>query len=530
MAYMGFAAKRLMTYMHAFQQEEYDNERFMKWMLRHIVFDKRLTIFILAISATSIFVTPLFVSFLTFSAFTVIAYTEKDPRKEAKKKLVLTQRVKRTLAPAIIMLAILGVIPFFTGVIAWLICIQLVPFVLILSNIMLMRSEEKIQQSFLDEAKNKINDLNPTIIAVTGSFGKTSVKHILGHILKSQAPTLITPGSVNTPMGITRVIREQLSAAHKYFIVEMGAYGPGSIARLCDLTSPDYGIISAIGHAHYERFKTLETVAATKFELAQAVLSKKGKMIVHERTLRFENSRRIKDEKPIFFTVVGEPYNLKTHNSIKEYYLKDGDPVIEDIIQSKNGLEVRLLWNDDAYILKAPLYGRHHGHNIALAFITAVQLGIEPSQVETALMSLPQIAHRLEVKKQPDGTTIIDDAYNSNPAGFSTALQLLEKLGTKDAQKILVTPGMVELGQAHDQAHAKAGQHAGEVCDICIVVQPQRIKRFIDGFYQTGRGKTLVEVDTFDEAADRLADFKRVGDVILLENDLPDIYERIPKI
>src|SRR6202050_4878731 len=109
------------------------------------------------------------------------------------------------------------------------------------------------------------------VIAVTGSYGKTSVKHILGHVLETAAPTLITPGSVNTAMGIARVVRERLQPHHRYFVVEMGAYGPGSIRRLCALTPPKMGLVTAIGMAHYERFKTLETVAAAKFELAEAV-------------------------------------------------------------------------------------------------------------------------------------------------------------------------------------------------------------------------------------------------------------------
>src|SRR5206468_12245453 len=128
-------------------------------------------------------------------------------------------------------------------------------------------------------AHSKLQRLNPVVIGVTGSYGKTSVKHILGHVLETAGPTLITPGSVNTAMGIARVIRERLQPHHRYLVVEMGAYGIGSIRRLCALTPPRLGIISAIGKAHYERFKSLDAVAQAKFELAEAAAGNGGSVV-----------------------------------------------------------------------------------------------------------------------------------------------------------------------------------------------------------------------------------------------------------
>ncbi len=533
LAYLAFASKRLLTYMHAFQQEEYDNGRFLAWIFRHKVFDTRMSLLLIIIGGASLIVPPLASNFATFAAFLLIAYFEKDPRKEAKKKLALTNRVKRTLTPAIIILALLAIPNIFLMPWSWIISVQLIPFILVLSNMLLSMTEKKIQNDFMQEAKNKIQDLNPKIIAITGSFGKTSVKHILGHILRTQGATLITPGSVNTPMGITRVIREDLNESHRYFVVEMGAYGPGSIARLCALTPPNMGIITAIGHAHYERFGTMENVAQAKYELAEDVLSRKGKVIVHERTLRYDHPRHIRDTNSHFFTVCGESFDPQIHKTKEEHYLTKDDLEILDVEQLVDELEVNINWKEKFYSLRAPLFGLHHGHNIALAFATAIELGIDPEFIKTALKSIPQIPHRLEVKPQADGTTIIDDAYNSNPTGFAMALDLLNTLTekqNKNGRKILITPGMVELGGAHDKAHHTAGRHAGKICDITIVVNPDRIPTFIDGFYETGTGKTLVEVKSFADAADRLSDFKRVGDIVLLENDLPDIYERIPKL
>jgi UDP-N-acetylmuramoyl-tripeptide--D-alanyl-D-alanine ligase len=531
LTFAAFAGKRLMTYMHAYQQEEYDSGRLGGWILKNKAFDKRLTFLLLVCFGTSFFIPWMFTSFLVFTSFAITTYLEKDPRKDSKKKLVFTPRAKRIFFPAYALAALSGLwcflFPQFT--LLWIANVQLMPLWLMAINAILQPYEDFTQQRYWREAYNKIQDYQPTIIGITGSFGKTSVKHILGHILKMNAPTLVTPGSVNTPMGITRIVREELMPEHRYFVVEMGAYGPGSIERLCKLTPPDMGIITAIGHAHYERFKSLETVASAKFELAESVLAKDGMMVVHERTLRFESARAIKDEYIQNFIICGDqPPADKTKQS-EESFMTKGDLEIQSIEQRKKGLEVRFIWKNLTHSIEAPLFGVHHGYNVAMAFAAAFELGISARDIQSALSSLPQIQHRLEVKPQTDGTIIIDDAYNSNPVGFQAALGLLTTMGAS-GRKILITPGMVELGKAHDDAHERIGEVAGQICDVVIVVKGKRIPTFLKGFKSTGASKELHEVDTFSDAQKWVAKNRKTGDVILIENDLPDIYERVPKI
>jgi UDP-N-acetylmuramoyl-tripeptide--D-alanyl-D-alanine ligase len=515
-AFMGFAAKRLMTYLHILQQDDYDNERLVKWILQYRVFDKRLSLGLLVLGALVFLLGDLALVLMAI-AFIIVAVLEKDPRKASKKKLVLTKRAQRIFGIAIILNLIVAPAYFYIPF-PWIaiVGVQFVPFTLVLANVLLMPFESYTQKKFWDEAHAKLNALKPTVIGITGSFGKTSVKHILGHILKTHAPTLITPGSVNTPMGVTRILREQLEDNHKYFIAEMGAYGPGSVARLCRLAPPDFGIITAIGHAHYERFKTLDTVAEAKFELAEAVIRKNGKVIIHDTTLKFAHAEKIRGANTGNFVVCGMGSDTN-------------DLYIQKMQQADSGIVVEVNIHGHIYTLEAPLYGLHHGHNIALAFATALQLGIPAEHILTALRSVPQITHRLEVKRQADGTTIIDDAFNSNPKGFRSALELLGLLG-RDGRKILITPGMVEMGAAHEEEHKAIGEYAGEVCDILIAVNPGRILPLIDGFIRTGKGKQVLQVANFAEAAKWLDANRRSGDVILLENDLPDLYERIPKI
>lgn len=514
LAYLYFCFRRGMTYLHIFQQEEYDYSRFLGWIAANRVVDKRLTLILVVVSILSYFINPIVTLLLLFLSFAIIAVFEKDPRKVSKKKLVMTSRARRIF---FISLGIMAVTAMWWFILplpwVWILNVHLVPFALVIANGVLWPWENNVQKKYWAEAHKKLKDLNPKVIGITGSYGKTSVKHILGHILKTQAPTLITPGSVNTPMGITRIVREQLDESHKYFIAEMGAYGPGSVARLCRLAPPDIGVITAIGQAHYERFKSLETVAEAKFELAEAVAETGTAMIVHQSCLRFDYTREFAAQHKNKFIICGET--------------GINDLGILSVLQRMDGLEVRVSWKGNSYTLHVPLYGIHHGHNVAMAFATAAALGIPPENIVTALRSVPQIQHRLEVKKQPGGSIIIDDAFNSNPEGFMSALNLL---GTFPGRKILITPGMVELGAAHEEEHEKIGRRAGEICDIVLLVLPERVPSFIKGFKATGASKKLVEVGSFKDAMGWLDLSRQADDVVLIENDLPDLYESLPKL
>src|SRR5262249_50568901 len=197
---------------------------------------------------------------------------ERDPRKTAKKPLAMTARATRIGAIALALSAAIGVgAALLTDWAAiWLLPVQLVPVTLVAANLILAPFEARVPRPSLDEARAILRRHDPVVIGITGSYGKTSVKHILGHILETAAPTLITPGSVNTAMGIARIVRERLGAHHRYFVVEMGAYGIGSIRRLCELTPPKLGIITAIGMAPYERVKTLHARPHAQFQPAQS--------------------------------------------------------------------------------------------------------------------------------------------------------------------------------------------------------------------------------------------------------------------
>ncbi len=515
LAFLFFAARRLRRYLHLFQQDEYDGLRFLKWMLSSFAVDKRLSLAVLILCAFDFFVPDDRIVYpLLTLAFAGFALKESDPRKDAKKKLVMTPRARRIYITALVLCVLAAVI--LTAIPSpwlWLAAIHALPFLLALGNMLLFPYEAHVQKRFWMEAHHRLEDINPDVIGITGSFGKTSVKHILGHVLEMSAPTLYTPGSVNTPMGVTRIIRENLKKGCQYFLVEMGAYGEKSIERLCRLTPPRYGLITAIGAAHYERYKTLDTVARAKFELAEAVIADNGTLVIDEQILEHPYAQDFVAEHRNNFVICGAG--------------ADADFQLTDITQTANGLTVRITHNGNDYELFAPLFGKHHGQNIALVFALAVTLGLKPEIVTAALRTTPQIQHRLEVKRQANEQIYIDDAFNSNPKGFANALDLMKLLQKEHGGRtILVTPGMVELGDLHDEEHRVLGAKAADCVDVAIVVKPERIEAFATAFQERAPENPLIRAKNLKEAQTWLSENAQAKDIILIENDLPDLYER----
>jgi UDP-N-acetylmuramoyl-tripeptide--D-alanyl-D-alanine ligase len=312
-------------------------------------------------------------------------------------------------------------------------------------------------------------------------------------------------------MGISRIIRERLKPEHKFFISEMGAYGIGSIKRICDLTPPKHGILTSIGDAHFERFKNKDNVAKAKFELADAVFEADGKIVINGDMV---------EQKYISKYCKGHENNfhvLKT-NTYSRY-------AIANRKVTKDGISFKFSIDSDETEITAPVYGIHQCDNIALCVTLCCKIGVPLASIVASLKSLPQTEHRLQVFKAENAATIIDDAYNSNPTGFTSALNVLSILGEeKSGKRILVTPGMVELGDIHDEEHKKIGQLAAKNADIVLAIIPDRIKSFVDEVEKSSDTQ-LLKFENFDDAKKWLDENATVNDVILYENDLPDLYE-----
>ena len=517
LAFSLFAFRRLRVFLHIFQQEEYDSGRFVPWLARRRAFDRKGSAAILAGTGIALAVpwdaAPLAGWFVAAAGLFLGFLTEPDPRREAKKALVLTPRAQRLLWTSWSILVLVGLLLAAARVPLWwwVLPVQAAPLAMAAASLLLRGFESRNNRRYVAEARAKLERLDPVRIGITGSFGKTSVKHMLGHVLEMQAPTLITPGSVNTELGITRIVREKLTERHQFFVCEMGAYGIGSIDRLCRLVAPNLGIITAIGAAHYERFKSLEVVAQAKYELAWATAAVGGKLIVAQPALDYPAAQAFLRQHRDRCVIVGES--------------EGADIRVEAVVQTKAGLELRLRSRASAHAVHLPLFGQHHAMNAALAFAAAVELGMPADDVAVALASVGQIKHRSEVKKHARGGTLIDDAYNSNPKGFASGLELLDILSSEDGRRILVSPGIVELGDAHEREHAELAKIAARTVDVFLPIVPERIEGFIAGYAAERPDGQVVRCETVAEAWKWLDSNLTPADVVLIENDLPDLYE-----
>ena len=550
---LGFMWLRGKAYLQFFQQEEYDAGRFLSWYSTARAFDRWATFISLsgmgallvaewALTETQDGVKTADLTGLSIPFWMVIIagtwvgiWLSRKALTRAKKPLVMTSRARRILAAYLLFAVAPAAYLFENGivfpdyaflgfVILWL---QLPPFILVLANWMLGPLESSIRKKYRKAADAKLRALNPIVIGITGSYGKTSTKHFLAHILSSAEATLTTPGSVNTEMGIVRIIREHLEQRDKYFIVEMGAYGVGSIAKLCALTPPKLGIITGVGMAHYERFQSLDNVMAAKFELAEAVHEAGGKTIVNAGAMpaALLAARQIGPEELVLCGRSGEEAGEETGE-------EKAAPAIAltKVEETQRGLEMTLVVNEaegaEEIALAAPVWGTHQAENIMLAVAAALELGFPMATIQAALSTLKQVRHRLEVTRSKTGPWVIDDAYNSNPVGFAAALQTLNTLARQGGRRVLITPGMVELGAEHDKQHRELGWEAGRVVDLALVVTPKRIPTFIEGFEDSM--PEWAELKTFPTQAEAEDWYKANAndkDVVLFENNLPDLFE-----
>ena len=442
---------------------------------------------------------------IAFSVIALLLAILSKPKK-AKKPLVYTMRVKRLLVTTAISYAFLCGIGIYLGfglTVCAILCL-VSPAWIMLTNLINRPLELTITNYYIRDAKKKLASSNAKVIGITGSYGKTSVKYYLSTLLKAKYNVLMTPESYNTPMGVVITIRSSLSALNEIFICEMGAKRVGEIKEICDIVHPEIGIITSVGPQHLETFKSLDNVKKTKFELADS-LPENGMLFLNgddENINAFKGNR-----KNISYSVDGKG----TYNA-------------SDIHLSDKGTHFTVTSPDGEkceFVTK--LIGMHNVLNITGAIAVSHSLGIELSRLKSQVSKLEAVPHRLElVKKGKD--IIIDDAYNSNPSGTKAALETLSYF---DGMKILLTPGMVELGAKQAELNEEFGKNAAKVCDYVILVDKQQTEPIYKGLKSAGYPEDKIYVATdFNDAITHAYGLNSNDErkIILLENDLPDNY------
>jgi UDP-N-acetylmuramoyl-tripeptide--D-alanyl-D-alanine ligase len=524
-----FAYRRNLSYLRYFQQEEYNNKRFWSWLRTNRAADTRATgLFALVILTTVLSSTSfvvLLASALALAALIITAYyIEGDPRSTGKIKLNMTERATKTSWLSFGILAAISAIPLM-----WLCCpcgvtnatilktalvgivvAQATPFALMLSTIALSPAEKRLQQRFVGEAKQILNDVHPFTIGITGSYGKTGAKAALGDLLNQTLGSTFWPKkSINTVMGITRTIRETMKPTHKYAVIEMGAYNIGSIKRLCDFTPPRAALVTAVGIMHLERFGSPENVYKAKSEIAQAVPAD-GILVCNGDS---PNARRMATE-----------YAKKT-TLLYGFDLAAGqlDAFATDIAFDEKGTTFTIHWKGHRYPGRTPLLGRPALLNALGAFTMACALGAKPAFAVACLGNLTPVDNRLVLDKTPT-VSYLRDAYNSNPTGFDAALEVLRALPA--SRRIVITPGMIELGDQQFEQNKILARVAATSCDLFFLVGHTNREAILAGLQeaQFPTTKTILS-DTRDEAFALLADHQKTGDLILIENDLGDLHE-----
>jgi len=312
-------------------------------------------------------------------------------------------------------------------------------------------------------------------------------------------------------MGICKVINNDLNATHQVLILEMGARYRGNILELCNIATPDISIITNIGVAHLETFGSRETLAYEKATLARE-LKKGGTLVLNGDDERVAALESLRDDIKVVKT--GENGSISASN----------------IMYGEDGSEFDLMWKikdgevESSYRIKTGLLGNHNVQNIVIAAAAANELGIRPQTIAVAAKNLKPVKHRLELKKEGD-IYIIDDAFNSNPTGAENAVEILAEF--KSGRKIIVTPGMIELGDLQEQANRKFGEQIARArLDLIILVGKSQTKPIFEGiqYALNGNPANVRVVNSLFEANDYLKTYLKPGDVVLYENDLPDTF------
>lgn len=339
-------------------------------------------------------------------------------------------------------------------------------------------------------------------IAITGSFGKTSVKNILAQILSQKYNVLATPESYNTPMGIAKTVKS-LNATHELFIAEFGARRKGDIARLMRIVEPNHCILTGINIQHLQTFKTFENIKREKLRILDV---KNGTCVVSD-AIKEEvgNSlTKLKTIPELIFAGIGE----------------NADIAARDIKTSRYGSTFNIKVDEDVYFAKTKLLGIHNVQNILLAVGMAIKLGVEMPYILNGIENLAPTPHRLQLI-EGEGICVIDDSFNSNPTGAKLAL---ETLANFDTRKVVLTPGLVELGERESEENSVLGEQIALVADVVLLVgkRAEQIKRGLK------RGEFFGDIFEYDSLSSCEKDFSntlKMGDTLLILNDLPESYE-----
>jgi len=359
--------------------------------------------------------------------------------------------------------------------------------------------EDRASGRFVEQAATRLAQVAPTVVGITGSYGKTSTKNHLTALIGTDRAVVPSPRSFNNRAGLARAINEHLAPGTDVFIAEMGTYGPGEIADMCRWCTPSIAIITAIGPVHLERFGSLDVTTTAKAEITE------GASTV---ILNVDDGR---------LRVLGDALERPGRHVIR---VSGHDSSADVAIISVD--EMWQIWIDGAMVATSPVLTGVQPTNVGCALAAALAVGVDAGAAAQRVASLTNAENRLAVVRAPSGVMVVDDTFNSNPAGAAAALRVLGGLDVQ-GRRVLVTPGMIELGRDQEVENQRFAANAAELCDTIVIVGLTNRRSLRAGIRQAN-GAEVIEVDHRESAVAWVRSTLGAGDAVLYENDLPDNY------
>lgn len=405
-----------------------------------------------------------------------------------------------------------GLIPLFLGVVFLFIVFAHLFFVsLFFAVLILSPLNNVVTQNLMEKARRKVRANEYLhVIAIAGSYGKTTMKEFITAVLHGSYRVLSTRGNENTPAGISRVILSSLTQETQVLVLEMGEFAKGDVRALCSIATPDVAVVTGINEAHLERMGNLKNTIDAVFEVVEHSTADALVLLNADDVEVIQNYERYtRTRETIFYG--------KRSGGVYEVIEKHFDPQSLTVSYSvlRNGSEVGTI--------TSKLLGGYVAGNIEAALSLAEAFSVSFDEAKERIEALEPVEHRLQGKRLTSGITLIDDSYNGNPEGVEAALGVLERF--PESRKVYITPGLIELGPESDRIHRELGRKIAEVADVVFLIRTSATRYMYEGLRDKGfNDEKIVWFEGMLDSLDSFNTFLKKGDVVLIQNDWPDNY------
>jgi UDP-N-acetylmuramoyl-tripeptide--D-alanyl-D-alanine ligase len=409
--------------------------------------------------------------------------------------LVWTRRLKTVAAVTVLLFAsavVTSALLLGTASVTSL-AILLLPLFVDASLFMTKPLEDAICRKYIGMASRRLHQVVPVVVAVTGSYGKTTTKEYIRELVTGYRSVVASPASYNNVAGLCRTINEHLAPGTEVLVAEVGTYGPGEIRQICEWLKPSVALITAIGPVHLERMGSISTIVRAKSEILEGA-----------------DIAILNVDSPELRVLASAYENIKV--------MRCGQDDEADVVVSVVDEGIRI--SAGGQVVGTLVGGHHHPGNVACAVAAALAVNVPKEHIAKQLGRLSVPAHRRQLVTLANGLQVIDDTYNSNPAGARAALELLAS--TPANRRVVVTPGMIELGERQPHENESFALHASDIADDLLIVGRTNKAALVRGA-RAGHASYRLVSDR-GEAVAWVRDNLKKGDVVLYENDLPDHF------